>query len=244
VHVTDVRIRTEGRAHTFAEFAVPEGVDDPMVSAASAVDAVYSLAEGLFEPLAVNVELACCDIVFGLPLIEPQPAVRFHQLRLAAPPETVTIPEIWEDLLVREVERLDRAAVLDWLGSLFTEHRCPQADTSTGWAELIVEAVRARLPEVTSGAVEEDRGELRVSEGAGVIRYPVERSGGAFWVAGPFVTSTDTAPFGVRIVNEGGGLSLDWSRNWSPWIEADGAGRADVEAAIRRLSAAGWDAGE
>jgi hypothetical protein len=45
----------------------------------------------------------------------------------------------------------------------------------------------------------------------------------------------------VRIVNEAGALSLDWSRNWSPWIEAEGAGRLDVEAAIRRLSARGWD---
>jgi hypothetical protein len=238
VHVTEVRIRTEGRAHTFAERAASEGVDDQLVSAAMAVDAVFSLADGLFEPLAVNVEVACCDSEFGLPLIEPQPAARFHQLRLAAPSATVTIPELWEELLIRETERLDRAAVLDWLSGLFAEHRCPQPDTRTGWAELIVPAVRARLPEATSRDVESGR--LLVSESAGVIRYPVERSGDAAWVAGPLVTSSGTAPFELRIVNEGGGLSLDWSQNWSVWIEEDAPGRPDVEAAVRRLSAMGW----
>ena len=81
---------------------------------------------------------------------------------------------------------------------------------------------------------------MAVSEGGGVIRYPVERAEDAFWVAGPLATSTNTSPFGVRIVNEGGGLTLDWSRRWSPWIEEDGAGRPDVEAAVRRLAAVGW----
>jgi hypothetical protein len=239
--VTEVRIWTEGRAHTFAELAAPEGVGDQLVSAAMAADAVFSLGDGLFEPLAVNVEIACCDIEFGLPLIEPQPTARFHQLRLAEPPDTVAIPEIWEELLVGETERLDRAAILDWLGTLFTEQQCPQPDTRTGWAELIIPAVRARLPEATGRGVESGGDELLVSEGAGRIRYPVERFGDALRVAGPLLTSSDTAPFEVRIVNEGGGLSLDWSRNWSPWIEADGAGRPDVEAAVRRLSAMGWD---
>jgi hypothetical protein len=236
--VTEVRIWTEGRAHTYATLAAPEGIDDQLLGAALAVDAVLALGEGLFDPLAVNVELACCDVEFGLPLIEPQPATRFHQLCLAAPPDTVAVPEIWEELLVSETERLDRAAILRWLGRLFSGQRCPVEDTRPGWAELIVGAVRARLPEPAGRGVE--AGALRVSEGAGVIRYPVERAGDAFWVAGPLATSTGTSPFEVRIVNEGGGLSLDWSRHWSPWIEVDGAGRPDVESAVRRLSALGW----
>jgi hypothetical protein len=236
--VTEVRIWTEGRAHTYAELTAPEGIDDQLLCAALAMDAVLALGEGLFEPLAVNVELACCDVEFGLPLIEPQPATRFHQLRVAAPPDTVAIPEIWEELLVSETERLDRAAVLRWLGRLFTEQQCVEGDSRPGWGELIVAAVRARLPEPTRRGVEGSV--LPVSESAGMIRYPVEWADGSFWVAGPLATSTGTSPFEVRIVNEGGGLSLDWSRHWSPWIEIDGAGRSDVEAAIRRVSALGW----
>jgi hypothetical protein len=241
VHVTEVSIWTEARPHTYAEIVAPAGVDDQRVFAAMAVDALFSLGDGLFEPFAVNVELACCDAEFGYPLNDPRPAARFHQLRLAAPPETVAIPEIWNDLVVDQTERLDRVVVLDWLGTLLVEQQCPQRDTKTGWLQLIVEALRARLPEKTGRGVESGGNELLIPEGAGVIRYPVERSGDAFWVAGPLVTRSGTSPFGVRIVNEAGALSLDWSRNWSPWIDADGAGRLDVEAAIRRLSARGWD---
>lgn len=237
--MSEVRIRTEARAHTFAALAAPEATDDQLLFAALAVDAVLALGESLFEPLAMNIELACCDAEFGLPLIDPQPATRFHQLRLTAPPDTVAIPAIWEELLVSETERLDRATVLRWLRRLFAQQECPEDDTRPGWAELIIGAIRARLPEAAARGVEGST--LPVAEGAGVIRYPVERVDDAFWVAGPLATSIDTSPFEVRIVNEGGGLSLDWSRHWSPWIEEDGAGRPDVEAAIRRLSALGWD---
>ena len=239
--MTEMRIRTEARGHTYAKFDAPDDVDDQLVFAAMAVDALFALGDGLFEPLAVNVELVCCDTEFGYPLDEPRPPARFHQLRVAAVPESVKIPQLWNELLVDQTERLDRAAILHWFATLLVEQQCPQPDTRTGWTELIVEAVRARLPEATSHGVERGGRELLVSEGAGVIRYPVERFGDTFWVAGPLASSSDTAPFGVRIVNDAGVLSIDWSQNWSPWIEEDGAGRPDVEAAIQRLSALGWE---
>ncbi|QUH01974.1 hypothetical protein HUO13_15220 [Saccharopolyspora erythraea] len=239
--MTEVSICEKARPHVYAELVAPDDVDDELVFATMAVDALFSLGDGLFEPLAVNVEVACCDTEFGYPLIQPRPVARFHQLRLAASPETVMIPEIWSELLVRLTERLDRAALLHWLGTLLAEQQCSQSDTRTSWTELIVEAVRARLPEATSHGVESGSNELPVSEGAGVIRYPVERIGDALWVAGPLAASSGTAAFGLRVTNEAGCLSLDWSLNWSPWIDQDGAGRPDIEAAIRRLSAMGWD---
>jgi hypothetical protein len=241
VFVTDVRIWSEARPHTYAEIDAPDGVDDQREFAAIAVDGLFSLAEGLFEPFAVNVELACCDAEFGYPLSDPRPATRFHQLRVAAPPETIEIPDIWNDLVVDRTDRLDRDVVTDWLATLLVEQQCPEQDTRTGWLELIVEALRARLPEETGRGVESGRDELLIPEGPGVIRYPVERSGDALWVSGPLEWRSGTSPFDVRIVNEAGALSLWWARNWSPWIDADGAGRPDVEAAISRLSARGWD---
>jgi len=241
VLVTELRIWDEARPHTYAEIEAPEGVDDQREFAAMAVGGLFSLADGLFEPLAVNVEIACCDPEFGLPLADPQPAVRFRQLRVAAPPETIEIPDIWNDLVVDRTERLDRAVVMDWLGALLADPQCQEGGARTGWVELIVEALRARLPEETGRGVVSGGTELVIPEGPGEIRYPVERRGEAFWAAGPLATRSDTSPFGVRIVNEGGALSLDWSRNWSPWIDADGAGRPDVDAAIGRLAARGWD---
>lgn len=237
--MTGVAIRTRARAHVSAELVAPDG-EGQLALAAIALDALGAVADGIFEPLAMNVALACCDPESGFPLSEPLPVARFHQLRLASVPETIRIPRIWKDLHVGERERLDPAGILAWFGTLLTEQECSDPDTTIGWTDLIVESVRARLPEAISEGVG-SADELPVSYGVGVIGYPVERFGDALWVAGPLDRNSDTSPFEVEIVNEGGVLTLDWTLAWSPWIEEDGAGRPDVEAAIRRLSALGWD---
>ncbi|ONK15373.1 hypothetical protein STBA_61890 [Streptomyces sp. MP131-18] len=238
--VTEVSFRSEARPHVYAGLVAPDGSDDQLDFAVLAVDALLALGDGLFEPLAVNVEVACCDAEFGYPLREPQPTARFHQLRVAAPPEWVGIPDIWNELLVARRERLDRAVILDWFRTILAQQECSRAHTRTGWTELIVEAVRVRLPEATRALLESDGSELPVSCGNGVIRFPVEKSADTLWVAGPLDWYSGSAPFGVRIVNESGDLTLDLSLNWSPWIDEDGAGPA-IGAAVRRLSAMGWD---
>jgi len=237
--VTEVRIRDRGRGSIRATLVASEYVHDQEALAARAVDALYTAGDGLFEPLAVGVEIVCCDAEFGYPLGEPRPDERFHQVRLSSVPDEVMIPDIWAEPRVGRRERLDRAAVLDWVGVLLAERVCTEPSTMTGWAGLVVEAVRARLPEAISGSVTSTG--LPVSHRGGGFDYPVERLGESFWVAGPLVTAYDTAPFEVSILNEAGVLTLDWSQNWSPWIEEDAAGRPDVEAAVRRLAAMGWD---
>lgn len=238
--MTEVTIRTRARAHVSAEFVAPDDVEGQQALAAIAMEALATVADGIFEPLAINVALACCDPESGYPFSEPLPASRFHQLRLASLPDGIRIPRIWKELQVSERERLDPATVLAWIGTLLAEQGCPDPDTTIGWTDLIVEAVRARIPEAISKGVG-SADELPVSYGVGVIRYPVERFGDALWVAGPLDRNSDTSPFEVAIVNEGRVLSLDWTLAWSPWIEEEGLGRPDVEAAIRRLAAMGWD---
>jgi hypothetical protein len=238
--MNELSLRFEARPHVYAELVVPDDADDELGFAEPAVDAVFTLGRGLFEPLALNVEVSCCDAELGYALAEPEPTARFHQLRLATLPERVEIPAIWNQLVVAERERLDRDVVLDWFGTILAQQECSQPDTRAGWTELIIEAVRVPLPEAVSAHVESDRHELPVSYGAGAIRFPVERSADTLWVAGPLDFHSNTAPFHVRIVNEAGALSLDLSLNWSPWID-DGVAAPDVEAAVRRLSAMGWD---
>ncbi|WP_049564885.1 hypothetical protein [Streptomyces sp. SBT349] len=238
--MSEVSIRFEARPHAYAELVAPDGVDDQLGFAALAVDALLALGDGLFEPLAVHVEVACCDAEFGYPLREPRPTARFHQLCLTTPPETVAIPDIWNELLVARRERLDRAVILDWFGAVLAQPECSVPDGGTGWTELDVEAIRVRLPEATSALVEGDGGELPVSCNGGVLRYPVERSADALWVAGPLAWYSGTSPLQVRIVNEAGYLTLDLSLNWSTWIQDDGPSPA-AEAAMRRLSPLGWD---
>ena len=234
--MTEVRIQTEGYANVRAELVAPEEVDDQLAFAAMAVDALFAAGEGLFEPLAVDVELACCDGETGYPLDEPTVAVPFHQLRLASVPETVAVREVWNGTRVERRERLGRAEILDWLHTIVAAQHCPRPDTTTGWTQLLVGAVRAHLP---AGLADAD--ELPVSYGAGMIRYPVERSADGCWVAGPLATNYAAAPFEARIVNEGGVLSFELTLNWSPWIDPDGTGRPDVDAVVDRLTDLGWD---
>lgn len=237
--MTEVSIRTRARGHVYAECIAPSDTVDPLAQAGLAVDAVGALGDGLFEPLSVEVELACWDTETGIVLDEFEPAAPFHQLRPATLPDGVMIRGIWVSTSVTRCERLGRAEILDWLAAILAQEDRPRPDTTIGWTQCIVETVRARLPEASVTAI--DGVTVPVAYGAGVIDYPVERSAGGVWVAGPLARNSDTAPFEVAIGNESGLLSIDWSLNWSPWIEADGAGRADVEAATARLLALGWD---
>ena len=240
--MTEVSIWDKAHVHVSASLVAPDGVDDDLGFAALAVDALFALGDGLFEPLALHAEVTCCDTEFRYPVCEPQPAARFHQLRLAAPPETVDIPAIWNDLHVAQRERLDRAAILDWFGAILAQPECARPDSGTGWTELIVEVLRARLPESASALVESDGSVLPVGYVNGVLDYPVERSGDTHWVAGPLKRCSGTAPFALRITNEAGDLTLVLSLIWSAWMAEDGAGAGpEVEAAMRRLSAMGWE---
>lgn len=231
--------------HVGADLVAPDGVDDDLGFATLAVDALLALGDGLsFEPLALHAEVTCCDAEFRYPVYEPRPTARFHQLRLATPPENVDIPDIWNDLHVAQRERLDRAAILDWFGAILAQPECARPDSGTGWTELIVEVLRARLPEPASALVERDGTVLPVSYLNAVVDYPVERSGDSHWVAGPLKERSGTAPFALRITNEAGDLSLDLSLIWSAWMAEDETGAGpEVEAAMGRLSAMGWETG-
>lgn len=185
----------------------------------------------------MDAEVTFCDLEFGYPLMDPTPAARFHQVGLASLPEAVELDEFWVDTRKSRRERLDRTNILDWLGTILGELECPSSDTKPGWGELRVDSVRARLPDDLT--IEVTNGTLPVEYG-GVIDFPVERIADALWVAGPIGRNNSaTSPFDVRIVNEGGSLTLHLRMNWSTWIE--GPGHPGVIAAGRRLSTTGWE---
>lgn len=230
----EVTIWDKPKGHVIAELDAPDDVDDELEFAALAVDAIFAL--GLFEPLSVDVDVAFCDLEFGYPLMEPEPVARFHQLGLASLPEWVELSHFWNNTRETRCEQLDRATILDWLGTILAEQE-HSPDTLPGWNELRVRSVRARLPRAFPGRVK--NGRLRVGQGRGAIDFPVERFADVFWVAGPLAGNSDTAPFDVRVVNEGGSLTFHLRASWSLWIE--GIGQLEVEEARDRLSAMGWD---
>lgn len=232
----EVTIWEKTCGHLYATLPTPKGVGDPLVLAAMAVDAIFAVGDVLFEPLSVDLSVACCDVEFGDPLVDPVPAARFHQLSLASPPVTVEIPEIWNDTRKTRCELLDRATVLDWLAGIIAEQECAEPGTRPGWAELEVTSVRARLPRTWPGRGK--KGTLPVGQGNGVVDFPVERFADAYWVAGPLAGNAGTSPFDVAINNEGGHLDLHLRAWWSLWIED--IGTLEIDDVRDRLSAEGW----
>lgn len=240
--VTELRVWEFGmaRPHMFAELVAPDDVVDQLEIVAQAIDAVFALGDGLFEPLAVDVSIAYFHDEYGLAWRQPAPSAPFHQLRGALLPERVEIREIWTGTRVAQRKRLDRASVLDWVRAIFEqEPRRPGFQPGFTW--LNIGGVRARLPVALHDRVTGDL--LPVTIGGGTLNVPVERFDDALWVAGPDEWHSDSAPFDVTISQEGGSLDLSFTQNWSPWIDDDGAGRPDVGAAFHRLSALGWQVG-
>lgn len=232
--MTELRIWDWGKArpHTFAELEPPEDIDQPGL-AALAVNTLFTLGDGLFEPLAVEAIIANLHEEYDIEW-EPAPAAPFHQLRHASVPAWVRVDESYNDTQVAQCEPLDHTSVLDWLRTIL-EQEPPRPGVQPGFTRLDLKGVRARLPKALHRQVA--RGVLRVGQRGGTYAAPVERFDGGLWVAGP---DEWDSPFDVTISHDGGLLDLAFTQNWSPWIDADGAGRGDVEAAIGRLWTLGW----
>jgi len=213
-------------------------VVDELGFGAMAVEALFALAAGLFEPLAVDAALACCDDETGYPLSEPQPAAPFHQLRRDLVPADVDVEPIWIGARVERCPTLDRDALLEWLGRIL-DRQCLEPGMRPGWVQLAVGAVALPL----TGVVADPGGDmLTVHLGGGVLRLPLERQAdGVVRVYAPSVSRLDIVPFELTLSNEAGALRLNLMISWSPWIEPDGAGREQIRAAVDRLTGLGWD---
>lgn len=210
---------------------------DPVALAVLAYDGLLAAGAGLFRALSLNAEVAWCDGPTGYPLPAPAPPRRFHQLRSAVMPDGVQHRAFWTETTVATAPRLDRDTVPDWVRSILPAGT-PPAGTRPGWSELFTDVVRVRLPAGHAPDPADRAGTLGVDFGAGRLYLPAEWSGGEVWASGPLDGYSDSAPLGVRIVNEAGYLTLDLVLYWSSGAAADPA--ATTAAAAQRLAATGW----
>ena len=210
---------------------------DPAALTVLAVDGLLAAGAGLFRVLSLNAEVAWCDEPSGYPLPAPAPPRPFHQLRAAAMPGGVLQQAPWVETAVVTVPQLDRGTMLDWARAILPTG-APPPGTRPGWSELFTDVVQVRL---TAGRPPDPAGRagtLRVDFGAGRLYLPAEWSDGTVWASGPVDGYSDSAPLGVRIVNEAGWLTLDLVLNWSSGAAADPD--AGTAAAAQRLAATGW----
>jgi hypothetical protein len=206
---------------------------DAVGLAAPALDAMFALAESLFEPLALDAEIGWLELETFSFHGHARP-MEWRLARRQQPPgrETDTWPVA--DSLVK-VDRLDRRAADRFVARACAQE--PPAGSIACPAILAFTAVRARLFEPVAG----DRLVLLRKEGPGSL--VIERDGGRAWVAAPgdgFIT----APVEVHAKLTRELLEIHVEAHWSPWSEEDRPGTLAVEVAVGRLVASGWELDE
>ena len=207
------------------------------VLAASAAEAVGAIGEVLAIPLSADLALAWCDPELGFVLPEPQPERPFRFLSAAGLDPRVRAEPAWVGAERERAERIDTATLLAWMERALTEPLPGAGPAVLGWRELLVRAVRVRLP---AGAVPEANAELALHQGTHAWRYPVVRAEGGVFADGPLADKLPAAPVEIRIASDMGQLDLTLSLLWSLWTDPARPGFAQIERLRERLGAAGW----
>ena len=197
--------------------------------AAPALDAMFALADGILEPLALGAEIGWFDLEHG----DFQGYARPMEWRLTGRgSEDWPLPETLE-----RVDRIDRAAADRFL-SRATAHQPPAGSIACPFL-LSFDAVRARVFEPVAEGI--DR--LRLLRDVGIGSLALERSAGGVWVSAPgegFITQ----PIEIRARLDREKLEVQVDAHWTPWSEEDRPGTRAVEEAVARVAASGWEVEE
>jgi hypothetical protein len=219
------------------ERIAPEGMRSQVDLARLAADALFLFADGIYEPVSMDLQVACCDPETGYPEAASEPHRRFWLFRLRNLPAGVEIRPAWTSEELVTVDRLDTAAILDCLEAPLRQDCNAAGEEYVGWQEMLFRTARVRLPDplrILGG------NSLVVRYGRGSIEHPIERCGDARWVWGPLARKTLGAPIELKLGNEAGLLTFDIWLLWSLWSDEDGEGWKDVQRALGKLSNLGW----
>lgn len=214
---------------------VPLEGDPAAVGRLGARLAVEALArlDDLVEPLGAVITAACADPETLLPARAGRaPSRRAVLLARDGLPDGVTAPPLYADAEARSAPRLDAAAILEVVDQVQAQP-CPGAGVAA-WEELFVTAAAVRLPPGLARSLG-DGGALRLRAGAGHATVPVQRRGGALWVAGPRQPDTLRPAFEIGVRNDAGLLCFGLLPWWTLW---DGD-RLEAEL-CERLGPLGW----
>lgn len=217
-----IRVRDRFPRVVVAEWDALEGAYDPLKVARVAVDGLFTLGAELFEPLGIEVGLACCDAPTGAVIDVPED--EYRHLSAAGSPESGA------------ARPLDVEGILSWLEQQLS-FECPTPDAVPGWGQLTVEHVRARLPQ---GVVGSGQDFVTLGYVNGKLQYPVSHIDGGQWVYGPSADHPDASPMSVSILQDAGYLSMSLSLGWTLWTDEAGGAFRSVHDALGRLSGAGW----
>jgi len=188
---------------------------DAVAMVGPALDALFALADGLFEPLALDAEVGWFYPAEG------------DFRGYASPME-------WR---LEPGGIVDRAAAQRFIAHA-SDQRGPDAAIACPFV-IAFATVRARVFEPVPDG--EDRLVLQRDVGPGSL--PIERDERGLWVtapAGGFIT----APIEIRARLDRELLEIHVDAHWSPWSEDDRPGTRAVEEAVARVAASGWEVEE
>jgi hypothetical protein len=202
----------------------------PVEIIAPILDGNLTLAEALFEPLAVDAHLEAVDEIgyHGGPSPGPD-------WRLEAESGAVVVRPSWQLPETRVVvPAIDRAALNDFV--LRASNQPADPGETVAPVALWVVAVRARLPAPWADAGDDI---LVKYQGGGMQRVPIERDSRGAWISGP-TELLFTPPIFTYGRVQGVEAALTIDAHWSPWYEEGAAGTAAIERAVAALEAQGW----
>jgi hypothetical protein len=233
----DVRILEFPGRQLRLELVAPDEVETQLALARLAIDAVLCFADGLCEPLSVDLWLGCCDPVADYPLSDPEPALPYWLLQREHLPRGVDVRPAWESEEIAKARELTRETITSWVQTALANAACgSESNAHACWRELAFRAFRLRLPD----GLRVPPDGLRLKQGAGETIHPVEWRDGGSYVSGPMPPRTRRSPLELAVSNEAGLVTLDVALFWSILTEPGAAGHAAVQRSIDRLRVQGW----
>jgi hypothetical protein len=200
--------------------------EDERVVAAEAVTALFALAEGWIDIIALEARLGLYDheILTEAQLRPPEP---FHLLHVQPSGEARIKPTYRP--LESQASTLDAATATTWIDAKLLATPVPESRYTPSLRELLLAGSRVRLPEDVPGKL------LKVSCYAGEIDVPVDSG----WVTAPSTPPGVPSPISLRITNLDGLLRLVLEVFWSPWASAPVA-VAPIRDGLARLKTRNW----
>lgn len=209
--------------HVRWTWEAPENADE-QASASEAVAAVFALADGWLDIVAIEVRLGLYDReIFTEASLRP--SAPFHLLR--RDPSSVRVDPTYRPIESKTTV-LDARTASAWLDSKLSELQ-HDARYEPSLRELNVVGSRARLP------VGSPPQALRLTCYAGDIEVLVDDG----WVHAPMAPDGVPDPVSLRIANLDGALRLVLEAFWSPWADAPERPQP-IRGGLSRLEARGW----
>src|SRR5690349_4712815 len=113
--MSDIVIHDFPGKHVRRGFIAADGMRSQSDLARSALDALFLFSDGIYEPIAMDLQVACCDRETGYPISDLTPRHPFWLFRRRELTPGLEIRPAWTNEEIVIVDRLDLASILDCL---------------------------------------------------------------------------------------------------------------------------------